>query len=64
MSAAVAVGERVSGDVRSAVQADWGTRGSSQFRLSFDIGTDADTEADVVVCDAASAQLELSYWLP
>jgi hypothetical protein len=64
MSPAAAVGESVSGDVRGAVQADWGTRDSSQYRLSFDIGTDGDTEADVVVCDAASAKLELSYWLP
>lgn len=64
MSAATAVGDRVSADVTAEVRADWGVRDTSQFRLAFDVATDADVRADVVVCEASSAQLELRYWLP
>jgi hypothetical protein len=64
MTTAAAVGDTMSADVSDAVRADWGTRDSSQFRLAFDIATDTDADADVVVCQASSARLELGYWLP
>lgn len=64
VSVASAVGDSVSADVTAEVRADWGMRDSSQFRLAFDIPTDSDVSADVVVCEAGSARLELHYWLP
>jgi hypothetical protein len=64
MSSGATAGERMSASVLADVQADWGTRDQSQFRLAFDTTTNSDGAADVLVCDWETAQLSLTYWLP
>lgn len=64
MSTGAVTGERVSAEVLADVQADFGVRARSQFRLYFAVATDSDAVADQIVCDWSSAHLTLSYLAP
>jgi len=64
LSSSATGAQRMSTDVLAEVRSDWGTRARSQFRLFFDTATNSDAVADQVICDWASAQLTLTYWLP
>jgi len=64
MSTGAIAGGQLSADVLADVQADWGARARSQFRLYFAIDTNSDAVADQVVCDWSSVHLTLSYLVP
>jgi hypothetical protein len=64
MSTGAIAGGLLSADVLGDVQADWGARARSQFRLHFAIDTNSDAVADQVVCDWTSVHLTLSYLVP
>jgi len=64
MASDAEVGDTLSADVVSAVNADLGERSRSQFRFAFASPTDADGAGDIVVCDWSSLSLELTYLAP
>lgn len=64
LSTGAAAGDQLSADVLAEVQADWGVRARSQFRLYFAADTNSDSVADQVVCDWTSVHLTLNYLAP
>ena len=64
MATAAIAGDTLSSDVLADVQADWGVRAHSQFRLHFTSATNSDAVADQLVCDWSSLHLTLSYLAP
>jgi hypothetical protein len=64
LSTSAGAGDELSADVLVDVQADWGVRARSQYRLYFAVDTNSDAVADQVVCDWSSVHLTLSYLAP
>lgn len=58
------VDSRLALDVSSEVQADRAARGRSQFRLAFEVDSDADAVSDLLVFDWSSAALTVTYLVP
>jgi hypothetical protein len=64
MASSADVGDTLGVDVVGPVNADVGERRRSQFRFSFSSETDADSVADVVICDWTSLELTVTYRTP
>jgi hypothetical protein len=64
MATGAVAGDTLLADVLADVQADWGLRARSQFRLLFASPTNSDAVADQVVCSWSSLHLTLSYLAP
>jgi hypothetical protein len=64
MSSAAVAGTRMSASVLADVQADWGVRDYSQYRMVFSTSGNTDGAPDLLVCDWNGARLSLTYSLP